>query len=55
VINCHGLTVFDELMRKAESCGCSAGSYPVRLQRTWFAHYFFNQHQLVAIDQALLF
>jgi hypothetical protein len=52
---------FDELMRKAESCaplgreveeepqscGLTAGSSPVRWKRTWFAHYFFNEHKAV--------
>jgi hypothetical protein len=48
---------FEKLMRKPKSCvlpgravekqpnscGFTAGSYPVRLQRTWLAHYLINE------------
>jgi hypothetical protein len=34
-----------EVEESPQSCGCTAGSSPVRLQRTCLAHYFFNEHQ----------
>jgi hypothetical protein len=34
-----------EVEESPQSCGCTAGSSPVRLQRTWFAHYLIKHHQ----------
>src|SRR5688572_25081675 len=34
-----------EVEESRQSCGKAAGSSPVRLQRTWFTHYFFNEHK----------
>jgi hypothetical protein len=31
--------------KQPNSCGCIAGSSPVRLQRACFAHYFIKDHK----------